>query len=99
MVDWSKMTPREVWDALLSAPAKVAGPWERAKDPNPFNGYVYEWRHRYAGDGCFGSAVYVGPDDRNSNGEDDDPFCVGFFESRAEADAALREAGWTLVDD
>jgi hypothetical protein len=80
-VDWSTMSPREVYDAIKSAP-KVAGPWTKN------GGHVY----RVATDGA---PVVV-----SSHG-DDGPFESGDYRlpDRPAADAALRTAGWILVDD
>ena len=99
MIDWSGMSPRDVWKEIkrlqneIKLAPKIAGPWRRATGPF-LNGHWYEWRDRPLG----GTAVYVGPD--NSSWDDDgDAEFIGYFESRADADAALRAAGWLLVDE
>jgi hypothetical protein len=98
-VAWSAMSPRQVWDAIkrmqraLDAAPKVAGPWQRATGPSE-NGHTYEFRNRP----LMGTAAWVGPDFYSWD-EVRDEECVGFFDSREAADAALRARGWLLVDD
>ena len=41
----------------------------------------------------------VGPDNRNCNELDDDFDGLGYFDTREEADKALRAAGWLLLDE
>ncbi len=96
--DWSTLSPREVWDALkrlqseIDAAPKIAGPWCRASSP-AFNSHTYEWRSKPLG----GNAVWVGPDDRSWR--DDPDGSLGYFDTRAEADEALRADGWLLLDE
>jgi hypothetical protein len=84
-VDWSAMTPREVWEALKSAP-KVAGPWDDRK---------YGRAHRID---CMGNSITFDWGGENvttliASG------AIPRFPDRASADAALRAAGWLLVDE
>jgi len=92
------MTPREAWDHIkrlqteIDSAPKVAGPWCRASSPGD-SGHTYEWRDHPLD----GTAVWVGPDFRNWGDNPDDS--IGFFATRAEADEALRAAGWLLLDE
>lgn len=90
-VDWSAMTPQQIWDALQSVP-KVAGPWEESRR----NGsHVYGYVGRY-----FKSlhtsefAAYFFPSDQSS-------VSLGSFateeECKAAIDAELQRRGWLLV--
>ena len=79
-IDWSSMTPREVWDALRTAP-KVAGPWG-SNGTSEFRAKPNGGAWRYASRGLF------------NEGD-----AVGWFATRDAADAALRDAGWLLIDD
>jgi hypothetical protein len=95
------MTPREAWDMVkrlqreIDAAPKVAGPWCRAS--SPCYGHTYEWRNQP----LEGTAVWVGPDNRNWDEklEGNSDGCLGYFDTRAEADEALRAAGWLLLDE
>ena len=94
-----RMTPRQVWERIrglqaeINASPKVAGPWCRATEP--CDGHVYEWRNKP----IVGVAAMVGPDNRNCNELDDDFDGLGYFDTREEADKALRAAGWLLLDE
>jgi hypothetical protein len=98
-LNWSKMTPREVWEWVkrlqgsIDAAPKIAGPWRRATSA-AYDGHVYEWRERP----LIGTAVWMGPDNRSWDDERDED-CLGYFSTREEADAALRAAGWLILDD
>lgn len=86
---WSSLSPREAWEALRSAP-KVAGAWT----DGPFEG-----EHRVD---AFGRAPVWSVHQRETMA------IVGYhtvssstttYPDRASADAALRAAGWVLVDE
>jgi hypothetical protein len=84
--DWSRMTPREAWEHLRAAP-KVAGPWEYG------NRRIYATHIAAISFGVYGARLQVGgPELRRDYPSDPYP-------TRAEADAALRAAGWRLVDE
>lgn len=86
-VDWEAMTPREVFDALKSAP-RVAGTWQPSIWGDGCVSRYSVWGDVVAVDGCdpiFGIAI-----------RGDDKFVAN---SRADADDRLRELGWLLVDD
>lgn len=85
VVDWSKLTPLEVFESVRKAP-RVAGPWTGG-------GAL----HRRATDGTIVAAEYEGEarciarcDYPRNSWQKEHP-------SRDAADAALREAGWLLV--
>jgi hypothetical protein len=87
MMNWHSMTPREAWDAITSAPKKIAGPWE------PYDGFKLErLMHRRADPGGRNVALEYKPGDVTTLLE------PGQHPDRASADAALRAAGWILVD-
>ncbi len=52
-VDWNTMTPREIFDALASAP-KVAGPWKEGARRDP-SGMAIVWAIAWA-DNALGRA-------------------------------------------
>ncbi len=85
MVNWKTLTPREVWDALMSPP-KVAGPWEK--------GASGEMDVRRVPDGTIvATTLWVVP-------KHPTPWRVPIATSdRTGADAILREHGWMLVDE
>jgi hypothetical protein len=85
-VDWSTMSPRDVWESLKSAP-KVAGPWT----PHA-HGFGCDCG-AYPADSNYRKGWSYRPD--LSGREVVDDAC----KSRGEADADLREQGWVLVDE
>lgn len=88
MVYWSKMTARQVWDALNDAPA-IAGPWVESGTVHvrktPDGGWVCTDRGQ--GNGVTMHAF-----------DPDEEMLVDHYPDRASADAALRAAGWLVVD-
>ena len=85
-VDWTRATPREVWDALR-APPKVAGPWELWE-----SGEMDVRRHPSGY--IVATTLWVTPRYPAA------PWRVSVSSSdRAGADLILREHGWLLVDE
>lgn len=83
MIDWSKMTPREIWEAFKTAPS-VIGPWD-------------EKNVRYNLVGCEQAFRNITGRWTVDIGPGDDTNCIQ-VDSKEECDAALRAAGYTLVD-
>ena len=84
-VDWGRMTAREVWDALVSAP-RVASPWEP--------GELGQMDVRRALDGTIvATTLWVTPRYPTA------PWRVAVSTAdRSGADAVLREHGWLLPE-
>jgi len=100
-VDWKVMTPREVWEALQSAP-KVASEWT-----SPREGKWVRWAASHpdgnksldVGD-VFLATQFPSPDRRHFfvvDGGCAEP-CGSFADGRRAVDERLRGAGWLLVD-
>jgi hypothetical protein len=83
LIDWSKMTPREIWEALKEAP-KVAGPWmlEGQRLQIIGDGWMKDVAYEHEGKILMSTSPETEPE----------------YPDRATADAALRAAGWLLVD-
>lgn len=97
MLDWSKMSPAEIFEALKSAP-KVAGPWTVERDAGgrllaPVRRSYYGATIAWEISDCVEILEWVIPDSRKP------PFSNVRCSDRADADARLRELGWLLVDD
>src|SRR5271165_1917065 len=86
MVEWKTMTPQEAWDLLLSAP-RIAGVWGPAGIGHPESTRARKDVRGHV------VALDYGPGDVTT--------CLkpGCLPDRGAADAALREAGWLLVDE
>jgi hypothetical protein len=87
-VNWKAMTTRQVWDALTAAP-KIAGPWVKNEDDRDERQYV-------GGAHVLGEPVAF--DTGRGYKVQGMPWSAPFYDDRAEADAALRAAGWLLVE-
>lgn len=91
-MDWEKLTPRELFEALKTVPRKVAGPWTEAVDRTPAcrrtpTGETIVWQASWQDYSyVIHNWVYFGEGKT-------------VFDTRQEVDARLRELGWILVDD
>lgn len=98
-IDWSAHTPREVWEALKTAP-KVAGPWVES-----YPGHELSLPHRSTVDGKSIVGWWTGergfmcvPRDMHRP-EGVVVWHATLEEAQAATDKMLREAGWLLVDE
>jgi hypothetical protein len=85
VVNWSEMTPLEVFESVRSAP-RVAGPWTGG-------GALF----RRAPDGTVVAAEYEGEAACIARCNYPRDSWQKEYPNRDAADAALREAGWLLV--
>ncbi len=91
-IDWSRLAPREAWEALNAAP-KIAGPWGTTTRHHP-SGLPVAWDDSFVNFRGEVTSRHVRVSSKFSPSGG-----VEYYPDRASADAALRAAGWVLVDD